>query len=223
MIQIKDMSKMYGKKEILANINLEINSGDFIAIMGKSGSGKTTLLNILGFLDSKTTGKYILDGIDTETLSRNEKSNKRSTKTAYILQGYGLINSYSVYENLEVPLDIKNMKKSNRKEVIEKALKEVDLENKIYDKISNLSGGEKQRVAIARTLISNCDIILADEPTGNLDKENTDKIMQLFLNLNKKRNKTVILVTHSDEVARYCDKIYTLEKGILKENPNFKK
>lgn len=217
MIKLTNINKTYGKKRVLKDVNLKVDKGEMIAIMGQSGAGKTTLLNILGFLDEFDNGTYVLDGIDTSTASSIKKNEYRSSKVNYILQNYGLVNSYTVYENMEIPLEVRKVRKKDRKEIIIENLKKLNIEELIHEKVTNLSGGEKQRVAISRCLINDANLLLADEPTGNLDASNGQKVIDTLRKINKEDEKTIIIVTHSMDVARQCDKIYNIIEGTLDE------
>lgn len=216
MIKLIDVEKGYKGKVVFQKLNLEIKQGEMIAIMGQSGIGKTTLLNILGFLDDFDQGQYLLNGKEVSKLSEKEKSSFRRTTINYILQNYGLVNSYSVYENMEIPLEVRKVKSKLRKEQIERSLEKLQINDLLHEQVTNISGGEKQRVAIARCLLNDVDIILADEPTGNLDKRNSDNVMEILREINLEQGKTIVIVTHSDEIASKCDKVYTIKDGQIK-------
>lgn len=200
----------------LKSVNLEVNSGDFIAIVGTSGSGKSTLLNILGLLDNQSSGEYFIEGINIKNLKDKELANLRNKTFGFIVQHFALIKDFTVYDNVEIPLEYGKVKKNIRKEKIQSVLKKVGLENKIKVKAGNLSGGQCQRVAIARALVNQPKVILADEPTGALDSKTTEEIMNIFNELNKD-GKTIILITHDMEIANKCKRIISIEDGIAKE------
>jgi putative ABC transport system ATP-binding protein len=207
------------KIEALKDISLEIEPGDFIAIVGTSGSGKTTLLNILGLLDQKTSGDYWIKDIKIEDLSEKKIAKLRNENFGFILQNYALINDYSVYDNIKIPLEYR--RKKYTKTVIDRKIRliaeELNINEKLNQSAKNLSGGQKQRVAIARALINNAKVILADEPTGSLDKKHTEEILEIFKNLND-AGKTIVLITHDEKVASVCKKIIRIEDGeILNE------
>ena len=206
MIKLNNISKSYDNKLVLDNISLQINQGDFIAIVGKSGSGKTTLLNILGGL-IPFMGEYYFENESIGIL--NDKSRFRRDNIGYIFQRFYLDNSYSIYENVEVPLIIK--KEKDYKEIILNILDYVGLSD-INKSVGKLSGGEAQRVAIARALVTNPKVILADEPTGSLDEYNKKNIMELFKKLNND-GKTIILVTHDLDDASYANRIIEIKDG----------
>lgn len=219
IIRMKNIEKNYivDKKSInvLNNINLNIKNGELIAIMGKSGSGKSTLLNILSCIDTFSSGSYILDDKDISNCTKNELAKIRSSKIGIVFQNFNLIPDYTVFDNIKLALSYKayhSKIKINFKKVILEHLKMVGLEDKYNKYPSQLSGGEQQRVAIARTLATNPLIILADEPTGALDKKNTLEILKILKNINS-NGKTIILVTHDENVAKICDKTLILEDG----------
>lgn len=216
MIELKNVSKIYKTKteelSILKNINFKFNNGDFVSIQGKSGSGKTTLLNILGLLDIKTEGELY---INSEKIEKQDLTKLRSENIGFVFQFHYLLNEFSALENVMIPA--LNKKNANKKE-IEKRAKEllamVGLSNRLNHKPNELSGGEKQRVSIARAMINSPELILADEPTGNLDYETSQLINNIFVELNKK-GQGIIIVTHSQELANLADYRYILKNGVL--------
>ncbi len=220
ILKLENVCKEYKTKaetiNVLKNINLDLNQGDFISIQGKSGSGKTTLLNILGLLDSPTSGiiKYDTEIVD---FKKEQLKNKvRNEKIGFVFQFHYLLNEFTALENVMIPSMIN--KKINTKELKERALellRLVELENRVNHKPLELSGGEKQRVAIARALINNPNILLADEPTGNLDVETSDTINNLLNKINKETKQTIVIVTHSLELANMANDKYKIEKGHL--------
>ncbi|MGL6063586.1 MAG: ABC transporter ATP-binding protein [Fusobacteriaceae bacterium] len=218
VLKLENINKTYeGANEsihIIRDLNVEIKEGDFISIMGKSGSGKSTLLNLIGLLDKPNNGKLFIDGIDTTQASDYEKNIIKNQKLGFVFQFHYLLKEFTALENVMLPGLLKNYK--NKNEVREKAsnlLKEVGLENRQHHKPTELSGGEKQRVAIARAMINSPKIILADEPTGNLDEETSEIIHEIFKKINKEFNQTIIVVTHSKELASITDKSLILKKG----------
>ncbi|MCC0648740.1 ABC transporter ATP-binding protein [Clostridioides sp. ZZV15-6598] len=219
LIKLENIQKYYkvGKDElhVLKSLNLEIESGEFVMIMGKSGSGKTTLLNILGFLDVFDEGRYIFDGTDVTNLSENERSVFRNINIGFVFQQFNLIETLNIYQNVELPLIYnKILKKSEREEIVESKLKSVGLLDKIKQKPLQLSGGQQQRVAIARCLANDPQIIFADEPTGALDSETSREIMELLTELNE-QGKTIIMVTHDQDLTKYATKVIRLKDGVF--------
>ena len=218
IIELKNVNKIYKTKveniHILKNINLAFNKGDFISIQGKSGSGKTSLLNILGLLDEPTDGEIYING--EKIYYRNEKAKTaiRNKKIGFVFQFHYLLNEFTALENVMMPALInKNMNKNEIKKKAKELLALVGLAKRIKHKPMELSGGEKQRVAIARAMINDPDIILADEPTGNLDTETSNIINKLFMKINKERNQSIIIVTHSLELANLATYKYKIENG----------
>ncbi|MCC0644384.1 MULTISPECIES: ABC transporter ATP-binding protein [unclassified Clostridioides] len=219
LIKLENIQKYYkvGKDElhVLKSLNLEIESGEFVMIMGKSGSGKTTLLNILGFLDVFDEGRYIFDGTDVTNLSENERSVFRNVNIGFVFQQFNLIETLNIYQNVELPLIYnKILKKSEREEIVKSKLKSVGLLDKIKQKPLQLSGGQQQRVAIARCLANDPQIIFADEPTGALDSETSREIMELLTELNE-QGKTIIMVTHDQDLTKYATKVIRLKDGVF--------
>lgn len=220
LISMKSITRFYGKSEnrvnALKNIDLSINAGELVAIIGPSGSGKTTLLNILGCLDSPDSGEYLIDEIATSKLKPKELANMRNKKFGFIVQNFALLDDYTVYENIKIPLDYSNIKMKNKKQKIKEILRKLGIEDKLNKYPTELSGGQCQRVSIARALINNPEIILADEPTGALDREMGQQVIDIFKEINKK-NKTIIIVTHDANIASQCDRIITIEDGSIKK------
>lgn len=216
-IVLENVNKYYkvGKEKlhVLKDLNLEIESGEFIMIMGKSGSGKTTMLNILGFLDKLDEGKYYFDGTDVSNLSENKRSEYRAEYVGYVFQQFNLIDTLTVSQNIEIPLIYSGFKNKNkRKELVAKRLKEVGLEDKALSYPNHLSGGQQQRIAIARALVNNPKIIFADEPTGALDSETGKEIMRLLTELNESGT-TIIMVTHDHDMTKYASRVISLKDG----------
>lgn len=216
MISIKNISKTFldgdTKITILQDVTLSIETGERIAIIGPSGSGKSTLLSILAGLDKPTTGEVLIDGIDIAKLSENELALFRNKKISIVFQAFELVQFFTAYENVMLPLSIRNTKNTS---VVDTLFKQVDLTHRKNNMPSTLSGGEQQRVAIARALASGSEIIFADEPTGNLDVTNGKKILDLFLHTVAEHKKTFIIITHDMSVAKQMDKIYEIQDGKL--------
>lgn len=211
---VKEYKTKYGFLEVLKGINLEIRVGDFTAILGESGSGKSTLLNIIGLIDDMTSGKYLFDGIDISNLTSDEKADYRAKRIGFIFQSYNLLYTMTAYENVELPLGYLGMSKSERHYKVLEYLDMMKLSDRINHRPSDLSGGEQQRVAIARMIAVNPELILADEPTGNLDPKTTDEIMNILSHLND-MGKTILLVTHDEHVSSYCKSKLTVNNGII--------
>ena len=199
--------------EILHNISLEIHDGEFVSIVGPSGSGKSTLMNLLGVLDKPTSGKYILDDIDVSGLPDTKLSEIRNQKIGFVFQTYNLIARTNALKNVELPMLYAGMNSKDRQVKAKKLLKLVDMENRMKHLPEELSGGQKQRVAIARAMANDPAIILADEPTGALDSKTGRLVMDLFHKLNKQEKKTIVLITHSEELAEETDRIISIKDG----------
>lgn len=222
VIQAFDLFKVYGsgeaRVEALKGVSLNVKKGEFIAVMGPSGSGKSTLLHILGCLDQPTSGSYLLDGIDVSELSDNELAFIRNLKIGFVFQQFNLLGRATALENVLLPLIYYRGKKGESpQERAIKALKEVGLEGKIYARPNELSGGQQQKVAIARALINQPAIILADEPTGNLDSKSSQEIMAIFQKLNQK-GKTIVLITHEPDIAAYAQRVIKMRDGLIESD-----
>lgn len=217
-IQLTNVSKDYVTDEIttkvLHSINLDVKKGEFIAITGPSGSGKSTLLNILGLLDSPTEGKYILNGTDVTKLTEDQQADIRNREIGFVFQSFNLLKRISVLENVVLPAIYNGMPEKQRTERATALLSQVGLESQMYKKPNQLSGGQQQRVAIARALMNDPAIILADEPTGNLDTKSGEDVMAILKRLNKGGN-TIIMITHSLEIADDAGSIVHIRDGVL--------
>ena len=220
-MKLEDICKIYktSKNEVTAlkNITLEFNMGKMYAIMGRSGSGKTTLINILGLLDEPTSGKYYFEDKDTKGFNDNDKSNIRNKEIGFIFQSYYLEDNLTALENVILP-SLKNKKLTNEERIqrAKELLDQFGLNNRYNHKPSELSGGEQQRVAIARSLMNNPNYIIADEPTGNLDEENEKDVFEYLKNISR-QGKCVIVVSHEEAIKQYCDELYNLKNGVLDE------
>ncbi len=216
VLEAKNLCKKYvvGDSEITAvnNINLVINKGDFISVTGKSGSGKSTLMHMLGLLDSPSSGEIILNGKNTKGLNERELAEVRNSEIGFVFQFFNLLQRTTVLENVILPLMYSNVPTSEHEKRAIEVIKQVGMDHRLDNKSNELSGGEKQRVAIARALINNPSIILADEPTGNLDSRTGDDIEKMLIDLNRK-GKTIILVTHDDDLAKIAKRQVILKDG----------
>jgi putative ABC transport system ATP-binding protein len=217
LIEARKVSKVYRLGDIevraLDGISATVEKGEFVAIMGQSGSGKSTFMNILGCLDTPTDGHYLLDGIDTGGLSRDELAEIRNKKLGFVFQGFNLLSRTSAVENVELPMLYNGLPSQDRRQRAWSALKSVGLEGREDHHPNQLSGGQQQRVAIARALVNDAPIILADEPTGNLDTKTSAEIMELFVKLNQEAHMTVILVTHEPDIAAFSKRIIRFLDG----------
>ena len=216
MIRLKNIKKVFRTEEVetwaLREVNLEVKAGEFVAIMGPSGCGKSTLLNILRLLDNPTEGSYILNGKDVSTLRENDRTDIRKGVIGFVFQSFNLIDELNVYENIELPLLYMGVPAKERKQRIEAAMDRMAISHRRKHFPSQLSGGQQQRVAIARAVLSNPKIILADEPTGNLDSKNGKEVMNLLSELHREGT-TIVMVTHSQHDASYADRIVKLYDG----------
>jgi len=219
LIQLEDLTKIYqvGETEVKAlnGVSYNIHKGDLLAIMGPSGSGKSTLMNIIGCLDKPTSGRYFLDGKEVSTYNKNKLAEIRNKKIGFVFQNFNLLARTTALENTELPLLYSDMSSKKTKEYAMKALEMVGLKGREMHKTNQISGGEKQRVAIAMALVNNPSLILADGPTGNLDTKTGDEIMDVFVDLNKNQGITVILVTHDPEIATIAPQKIFMRDGII--------
>ena len=218
LIEMKEIIKSYNiglesEIEILHGIDLKIYEGEFVAIVGESGSGKSTLMNIIGVLDKQTKGEYYLDGIDIKNANEAEMNVIRNKKIGFVFQNFNLIGRTSALRNVELPMLYAGVPAEQRTKRAKELLSKVGMESRMNHMPNELSGGQKQRVAIARSLVNNPAIILADEPTGALDSETSTMVMNIFNDLNKNQGKTIILITHSKEIAEQCPRIVTIKDG----------
>lgn len=217
VIKLNGIGKIYRTKEIetqaLENVNVEVRKGEFVSIMGPSGCGKSTLLNIIGMLDLPTTGSVEICGKRAENMKENELARFRNEKLGFVFQSFHLVNTLNVLDNVMVPLLYRNMSSSERNRRVKDVLEKVGLSHRMKHMPSQLSGGQCQRVAIARAIVGNPEIILADEPCGNLDSKMGAEIMEILSELNKKDGRTVVMVTHNEEQARQTDRIIRFFDG----------
>ena len=221
MLKLTNIYKSYwqadSEVEILKNINLSIEAGEYVSIMGPSGSGKSTLMNIIGCLDKPTRGDYLIENTDVSSLKDYELSDLRNESIGFVFQNFNLMPRLTALQNVELPLVYGKVSKAERKERGIAALKQVGLEERMHFKPAELSGGQKQRVAVARALVTNANFILADEPTGALDSKTSEQIMDLFSELNK-NGKTIIVITHEQEVADYTKRKIILRDRLITQD-----
>lgn len=221
LIHIENMKKIYnpGENEVRAldGIDLDIEKGDLVAIVGHSGSGKSTLMNMLGCLDTPTSGKYVLDGQDVASMTDNQFADVRNKEIGFIFQGFNLISNLDAVGNVELPLVYRGVSKNERKQLAMEALKSVGLEDRMKHKPNEMSGGQQQRVAVARAVAAKPPIILADEPTGNLDTKSTQEIMEILKELHRS-GRTVIIITHDEEIASQAHRVIRILDGRIEED-----
>ncbi len=222
LIDVKNIKKSYPLGDlnlnILKGINLTVEAGEFVAIMGPSGSGKSTLMNILGCLDIPSSGKYLLDGIDVSKMKPDQLAEIRNKKIGFVFQGFNLLSRTSALENVELPMVYAGVPAEERFQRAKKALEKVGLKERMGHLPNQLSGGQQQRVAIARAVVNDAPIIFADEPTGNLDTKMSIEIMKLFTRLNDETGKTIILVTHEEDIALYSKRIIKVVDGEIQSD-----
>jgi putative ABC transport system ATP-binding protein len=221
IIKIRGIKKFYkvGNQEVKAlnGVDIVINKNEYVAIMGPSGSGKSTMMNILGCLDSPTDGLYILNGTDVSKMDDNDLAEVRNKEIGFIFQSFNLLPRYTALDNVSLPLIYSGIGRSERDSRAKETLESVDLSDRMHHKPNELSGGQRQRVAVARALVNNPSIILADEPTGNLDSKTSRDIMNLFSEIHKKGN-TIIVVTHEEDIAKHAKRIIRLRDGIIESD-----
>jgi putative ABC transport system ATP-binding protein len=225
LVELKDIRKSFSmgreEVEILHGISLSVEKGEFVAMMGPSGSGKSTTMNILGCLDKPTSGTYFLNGQNINDLESDELAVIRNRTIGFVFQGFNLLQKTSALENVELPLLYAGMQKKERRERAKEALIQMGLEDRLYHEPTQLSGGQQQRVAIARGIVNRAPILMADEPTGNLDSKTSDEIMGLIKKINEKEGTTILLVTHEPDVAAYAKRIVHFKDGMItSDEPN---
>lgn len=222
IIEFKNIVKTYGvgdaKTHALNGVNLSIKDGEFVAIMGASGSGKSTAMNMIGCLDKPSSGEYLFNGINVENLNRNQMALLRRNFLGFVFQSFNLLGRTSALENVELPLVYRKIPSKQRKEMAIEALSKVGLQSVIYNTPAQLSGGQQQRVAIARAIVSNPLVLLADEPTGNLDSIKSMEIMNLLKKLNEDENITIIMVTHEEEMAAFASRVIYFRDGHIEDS-----
>ena len=217
LIRVKDLCKIYnpGENEVRAldHINLEINKGEFVAIIGQSGSGKSTFMNMLGCLDVPTSGEYFLNGTDVSTMEDNELSEVRNREIGFIFQGFNLISNLTAIENVELPLVYRGVDRKTRHKLAVESLTMVGLEKRMDHRPNEMSGGQQQRVAIARAIAAQPPVILADEPTGNLDSKTSQDVLELIQSTSRKFEQSVVMITHNEHIADLAERIVRIEDG----------
>ena len=222
VIEVQHLIKTYQTGDTsfnaLNDVSLTVKKGEFVAIMGASGSGKSTFMNQLGCLDKPTSGKYFLDGIDVSTMTSDELAIIRNKKLGFVFQGFNLISRTTALDNVQLPMIYAGVKEEERIERAKAALKVVGLEKRENHMPNQMSGGQQQRVAIARAIVNDAPIILADEPTGNLDTKTSIEVMEFFVNLNEKHDKTIVLVTHEPDIAEYCKRVVKFKDGNIESD-----
>lgn len=227
LIELKNIKKSYPLEglelKILKGISLTIEQGEFVAIMGPSGSGKSTLMNILGCLDKPTSGKYFLNGKEVDRMNSDELAEIRNRNIGFVFQGFNLLSRTSAIENVELPMVYGKVAAEDREKRARDALIKVGLKERMHHQPNQLSGGQQQRVAIARAIVNDAPIIFADEPTGNLDTKMSVEIMDLFTRLNKELRRSIILVTHEEDIAKYADRIIRIVDGEIHSDEVVKK
>jgi putative ABC transport system ATP-binding protein len=228
LIETKNLSKFYSIGDnvvrALENISVTINAGEFVAIMGPSGSGKSTFMNLIGCLDQQTNGDYLLDGASIGGLNKDQLAEIRNQKIGFVFQGFNLLPRTTAVENVELPLLYNHIAAKDRRQKALEALRKLGLEGREYHHPNQLSGGQQQRVTIARALVNNAPVILADEPTGNLDTKTSVEIMELLVRLNQEAKTTIILVTHEQDIANFSRRIIKFLDGhIVSDQPMVKK
>ncbi len=219
LIELKKVCKSYGSGEAqviaLGGIDLAIADGEFVAVMGPSGSGKSTTMNILGCLDTPTSGQYLFRGVDVSSLDRDQRARLRRYYIGFVFQGFNLLKRTSALENLELPLLYRGVPRRERRERAMQALAQVGLADRAHHTSSEMSGGQQQRVAIARALVTEPSVMFADEPTGNLDTRRSHEIMELLVKLNSQRNLSIVLVTHEEDIAAYAGRQVRFLDGVI--------
>jgi putative ABC transport system ATP-binding protein len=222
VIQIENLHKVYDLGEVkvhaLRGVSVQVRRGEFVAVMGASGSGKSTFMNIVGCLDRPSEGRYFLESVDVSTLSKDDLADIRNRRIGFVFQGFNLLSRTSALDNVELPLLYSGLNSKERHERSMKALLDVGLEDREHHMPNQLSGGQQQRVAIARALVNNPSIILADEPTGNLDSRTSVEVMDIFQKLNDRYNITIVLVTHEHDIARYSKRNVIFKDGRIRED-----
>lgn len=227
LFQLEQLTKIFRNEEVetkaLGGVSFSIEKGEFVSIMGPSGSGKSTLLQIMGFLDDPTDGEYLFNGISWRTYSRDDLARVRNKNMGFVFQSFNLLARTDVLHNVMLPLWYSDVPSSQWRGLAEKAIESVDLSHRLHHVPSQLSGGEKQRCAIARALVLDPDVIFADEPTGNLDSKNGERVMEILTDLHEKEGHTVIVITHETDTAKHAQRIITIKDGLIASDAKVKK
>ncbi len=222
LIKLRGLSRIYGSGEVMVRaldgINMTVHAGEFIAIMGPSGSGKSTAMNVIGCLDTPSDGHYLFNGVEVAELDGDQRALLRRHYLGFVFQGYNLLSRTSALHNVELPLIYKGLPRGQRRAMATEALNKVGLGNRLHHDPSQLSGGQQQRVAIARALAGNPQVVLADEPTGNLDTKRSVEIMELLRDLNRREGLTIIMVTHEDDMAQFADRLIWMVDGRIERD-----
>jgi putative ABC transport system ATP-binding protein len=221
VIEVRGVSKVFDLGQIrvraLQSVSLRIDTGDLVAIMGSSGSGKSTLMNILGCLDTPTSGRYLIDGVDVSQMDEDDLADLRNHKIGFVFQSFNLVPRTSALVNVELPLAYAGLRGAERRKRAERALRSVGMGHRLHHQPSELSGGQQQRVAVARAIVTHPALVLADEPTGNLDSRSTEEVLRIFARLNEE-GRTVVLITHEPDVAQQSKRVIRLSDGAIVED-----
>jgi len=221
-VMLNKVSKVYKSESVevdaLIDISFTLKRGEFVAIVGPSGSGKSTLMNVLGTIDKPTQGEIYIDGVATSKMDGDKLAEFRNQKLGFIFQAYNLVNGLTAEMNVQLPLMVNKMPQSERKERSDSLLTQLGLADRIRQKPNQLSGGQQQRVAIARALVNNPALVLADEPTGNLDTKSGEEVVKLFKRISRERKVTIIMVTHNPDITRFCDRVIHIKDGRVNKN-----
>jgi len=221
-VRLTNVSKIYKSESVevdaLIDVSFTLKSGEFVAIVGPSGSGKSTLMNVLGTIDKPTHGEIYIDGVATSKMDGDKLAEFRNKKLGFIFQAYNLVNGLTAEMNVQLPLMVNKMPQSERKERSDSLLTQLGLADRMRQKPNQLSGGQQQRVAIARALVNNPALVLADEPTGNLDTKSGEEVVKLFKKISRERKVTIIMVTHNPDITRFCDRVIHIKDGRVNKN-----